>query len=180
MRRRLLCEQRGTISLMAAMSLLFILPVTALTVDIGQAAWKKRDLQKMVDVVSLDAVRAVGDRRDPLKDHYVQALELAQDAATRNGFVYTNTAAGNSLAVELGVADHDPQVFTPSASGTYATANAVRVTATHTNNNRFMPGDIPIRTQAIAMIDQTAMFSVGSRLLRLDTSTSPILNRVLG
>jgi uncharacterized membrane protein len=180
MRKRLLCEQRGAISLMAAMSLLFVVPATALTVDIGQAAWKKRDLQKMVDVVSLDAVRAVGDRREPMLDHYVQALDFAQKSATRNGFDYTDVAQGNSLAIELGVADAATKAFTPSVSGQYATANAVRVTATHTSSNRFMPGDIPITTQAIAMVDQTALFSVGSRLARLDTSTSPIFNSILG
>ena len=165
---------------MAAMSLLFILPVTALTVDIGSAAWKKRDLQKMVDVVSLDAVRAVGDRRDPLVDHFVQTQQYAQESATRNAFDFTDTAAGNALTVELGVADSATKVFTPSVSGQYATANAVRITATHASANRFMPGNIGLTAQAVAMVDQVASFSVGSRLARLDTSTSPIFNSVLG
>ncbi len=165
---------------MAAMSLLFVLPATALTVDIGQAAWKKRDLQKMVDVVSLDAVRAVGDRRNPLQDHYVQALDIAHKSATRNGFDYTATAQGNSLTVELGIGDTATKAFTPVTAAQYGSANAVRITATHRNDNHFMPGNIPLTTQAIAMIDQTALFSVGSRLARLDTSTSPIFNSILG
>ena len=180
MRKRLLVQQRGAISLMAAMSLLFVIPATALTVDIGQSAWKKRDLQKMVDVVSLDAVRALGDRRNPLIDHYVQTLDIAQKSATRNGFDYAATAQGNSLTVELGLADAATKAFTPVTAVQYSTANAVRVTATHRNDYRFMPGNLPLTTQAIAMVDQIATFSLGSRLARLDTSTSPIFNRVLG
>ncbi|MGH2794405.1 MAG: hypothetical protein ACRDKG_08870 [Actinomycetota bacterium] len=162
------------------MSLLFVLPATALTVDIGSAAWKKRDLQKMVDVVSLDAVRAVGDRRDPMLDHYVQALDIAQKSATRNGFDYTDTASGNSMTVELGIADAATKAFTPATAAQYGSANAVRITATHTSNNRFMPGNVPLTTQAVAMVDQIATFSLGSRLARLDTTSSPIFNNVLG
>lgn len=179
-KRRLLCEQRGAISLMAAMSLLFVIPATALTVDIGQAAWKKRDLQKMVDVVSLDAVRAVGDRRNPLVDHYVQALDIAQKSATRNGFDYTDIAQGNSLTVELGIGDTATKAFTPVTAAQYSSANAVRITATSRSDNRFMPGNVPLTTQAVAMVDQVATFSLGSRLARLDTSTSPIFNSILG
>ena len=180
MRKRLLFEQRGAISLMAALSLLFVIPATALTVDIGQAAWKKRDLQKMVDVVSLDAVRALGDRRNPLVDHYVQTLDIARKSATRNGFDYANVAQGNSLTVELGLADAATKAFTVLTAAQYSTANAVRVTGTHRNDNRFMPGNIALTTQAIAMVDQVATFSLGSRLARLDTSTSPIFNSLLG
>lgn len=180
MRKRLLWEQRGAISLMAAMSLLFVIPATALTVDIGQAAWKKRDLQKMVDVVSLDAVRALGDRRNPLIDHYVQTLDIAQKSATRNGFDYTDTAQGHSLTVELGTADPDTKAFTPVTAAQYSSANGVRITATRRSDNRFMPGNVPITTQAVAMVDQIATFSLGSRLARLDTSTSPIFNSILG
>ena len=180
MRKRLRCDQRGAISLIAAMSLLFVLPATALTVDIGKGAWLKRDLQKMVDVVSLDAVRAVGDRRDPMKDHYVQALAYAQEAARRNDFDFTDTAAGNSLTVELGLADAATKAFTVLTAGQYSTANAVRITATSRSDNKFMPGAVGLTTQAISMVDQTAMFSVGSRLARLDAGSSPILNGVLG
>lgn len=180
MRKRLLCEQRGAISVLAALSLLFVMASAAMSVDIGHAAWQKRSLQRLVDVVSLDAVRAVGDRRDPLVDHYVQALGIAQLSATRNDFDYTDTAAGNSLVVELGLADAATKVFTPVASGAYATANAVRVTATHRSDHKFIPGNIGLTTQAVAMVDQVASFSVGSRLARLDTSTSPIFNNVLG
>lgn len=180
MRKRLLCEQRGAISILAAMSLVFVVASAAMTVDIGSAAWQKRSLQKTVDVVSLDAVRALGDRRNPMIDHYVQTLDIAQKSATRNSFDYTDTANGNSLTIELGLADAATKAFTPVAAAQYSTANAVRVTATHRSDHKFMPGNVPLTTQAIAMVDQIASFSVGSRLARLDTGTSPILNSVLG
>lgn len=180
MRKRLLCEQRGAISVLAGLSLVFVIFSAAMTVDIGSAAWKKRSLQKMVDVVSLDAVRALGDRRNPMIDHYVQALDIAQKSATRNGFDFTDTANGNSLAIELGLADSATKSFTVLTAAQYATANAVRVTATHRSDHKFQPGSVSIQTQAIAMVDQEATFSVGSRLARLDTTSSPIFNNVLG
>ncbi len=180
MRRRLLCEQRGAISILAGLSLVFLIFSAAMTVDIGSAAWKKRSLQKMVDVVSLDAVRALGDRRNPLVDHYVQALDIAQKSATRNSFDYTDTANGNSLAIELGLADSATKAFTPLTAAQYSSANAVRVTATNRSDHKFVPGNVPLTTRAIAMVEQEATFSVGSRLARLDTTSSPIFNSVLG
>lgn len=180
MRKRLLCEQRGAISVLAGISLVFVVASAAMTVDIGQAAWKKRSLQKMVDVVSLDAVRALGDRRNPLIDHYVQALDIAQKSASRNDFDYTDTSQGNSLTIELGYAESATKAFTVLTAAQYATANAVRVTATHRSDNRFIPGNVGLTTQAISMVDQEATFSVGSRLARLDTTSSPIFNNVLG
>ncbi|MGH2725967.1 MAG: TadG family pilus assembly protein, partial [Actinomycetota bacterium] len=180
MRRRLLCEQRGAISILAGLSLVFLIFSAAMTVDIGSAAWKKRSLQKMVDVVSLDAVRALGDRRNPLIDHYVQALDIAQKSATRNSFDYTDTANGNSLSIELGLADSATKAFTPLTAAQYSSANAVRVTATNRSDHKFVPGNVALTTRAIAMVEQVASFSVGSRLARLDSSTSPILNSVLG
>src|SRR5881628_3419452 len=112
MRRRLLCEQRGAISILAALSLVFVIASAAMTVDIGQATWKKRDLQKVLDVVALDAVRAVGDRK-PSSGCEALATQFAHEAAGRNDFDYANTALGNSMGVTLGVADPQTKVFTP-------------------------------------------------------------------
>lgn len=178
MRRRLLCEQRGAISVLAALSLLFVIASAAMTVDVGQAAWKKRDLQKVVDVVSLDAVRAVGDRRDSTSSCITVAEDFAKDAAERNDFDYGNTTLGNSLILEVGVADGVTKSF--SATSDCNAANAVRVTATSRSDNRFMPGNVGLTTQAIAMNDGIATFLLGSRLVSIDTTTSPILNSVLG
>src|SRR5919108_6294268 len=111
MRRRLLCEQRGAISILAALSLLFVIASAAMTVDIGQATWKKRDLQKVLDVIALDAVRAVGDRK-PTSGCATYATQLAREAAGRNSFDYANTALGNSMAVQIGVADSKTKAFT--------------------------------------------------------------------
>src|SRR2546426_4110987 len=126
MRRRLLCEQRGAISVLAAMSLIFVTAAAAMTIDIGQAAWEKRSLQKMVDVVSLDAVRALGDRKDSINCVTV-AQQFAQQSATRNSFDYTDSAHGNSLTVETGHADPSTKAFTTSVD--CSTANSVRITA---------------------------------------------------
>jgi uncharacterized membrane protein len=179
MRRRLLCEQRGAISVLAGLSLVFVVAAAAFTVDLGQYSWKKRDLQKMVDVVSLDAVRAMGDRKDSVVDAYTKAVQFAQQAATRNGFDYTNTAAGHSLTVEIGIADATTKVFTVVGSSSYSEANAVRVTATSRSDNRFMPGNLGVTAQAVAMVDPIASFQIGSKLVSLDTTTSPLLNQVL-
>ena len=176
-RRRLLCEQRGSISILAAFSLLFVIVSAALAVDVGQAAWTKRDLQKTTDVISLDAVRALGDRKDSVNCVSV-AQTYAQNSATRNSFDYTNTGQGNSLTVETGYADSSTKAF--STSSNCNTANAVRITATTRSDNRFAPGSVGITTQSIAMVDPQATFSIGSKLASLDSTSSPLLNSVLG
>jgi len=176
MKRHLLREQRGAISVLAALSLLFVVTSAALAVDVGQAAWQKRSLQKMVDVVALDSVRALGDRKDAINCVSL-AQQLAQASATRNDFDYTNAGLGNSLTIETGHADGATKVFTNSS--TCATANAVRVTATSRSDNRFMPGSVGLTTQSVAMVDPQATFSLGSKLVSLDSTTSPILNTVL-
>src|SRR6266540_4311170 len=120
MRRRLLYEQRGSISVLAGISLIFVIGSAAMTVDIGQATWKKRSLQRLVDVVSLDAVRAVGDRRSAITNCLDVATQFAQEASTRNGFDYANSALGNAMTVEVGWADTKTKAFTvyPSPSMT--------------------------------------------------------------
>jgi len=122
-RRRILQSQRGSISILAAMSLVFVIASAALAVDVGQAAWQKRSLQKTTDVIALDAVRALGDRKDSVNCVSV-AQTYAQNSATRNSFDYTNAALGNSLTVETGYADNSTKTF--STSSNCATANAVR------------------------------------------------------
>jgi tight adherence protein G len=175
-RRGLLCEQRGSISILAAFSLLFVIVSAAMAVDVGQAAWQKRSLQKMTDVVALDSVRALGDRKDSISCVSV-AQQLAQGSATRNSFDYANAALGNSLTIETGSADSATKAFTTSAN--CATANAVRITATSRSDNRFVPGSVGLTTQSVAMVDPQATYSLGSKLVALDSTTSPILNTVL-
>jgi len=175
-RSRLFVQQRGSISILAAMSLVFVIASAALAVDVGQAAWKKRSLQKTTDVIALDAVRALGDRKDSVNCVSV-AQTYAQNSATRNGFDYTNSGLGNSLTVETGHADSSTKAFSTSSS--CSTANAVRITGTSRSDNRFAPGNVGLTTQSIAMVDPQATYSLGSKLVSLDSTTSPILNTVL-
>lgn len=177
MRRRLICEQRGAISILAALSLLFVIASAAMTLDIGQAAWKKRDLQKVVDVISLDAVRAVGDRK-PASGCSALARQFAEEAADRNDFDYDNTALGNGMSVTIGVGDAATKTFTVTTS--CDAANAVHVTATSRSDNRFMPGNVGLNTEAYAVMDGWATYLLGSKLVSIDSTTSPILNAVIG
>ena len=181
MRRRLLCEQRGAISILAGLSLVFVVMSTALTVDIGSATWKKRSLQRTVDLISLDAVRGLGDRRSTTTLCTTVVDQFAQQSAQNNGFGdYANAALGNSLTVEIGIGDAGTKTFAPTTSANCAAANAVRITATSRSDNRFVPGNIGLTAQAVAMMDGTATFSLGSKLVALDTTTAPILGKVLG
>ncbi|TMK20596.1 MAG: hypothetical protein E6G68_04475, partial [Actinobacteria bacterium] len=58
-------------------------------------------------------------------------------------------------------------------------ANAVRITATSRSDNHFVPGSVGLTTQSVAMVDPQATYSIGSKLVALDSTTSPILNSVL-
>lgn len=148
------------------------------------STYKQRELQGEADLISLDAVRAVGDRYDPAGTAQTRAEQFAQESAVRNGFDYADAAAGNSMVVELGWLDWNSNTFSLTAPpGLAALENAVRVTTTTRNDHNFLPGSTGINAVAVAAIDEMAGIEVGSSLAGFDSSTTPfdpILEEMIG
>src|SRR5438067_2833271 len=100
-------QERGAVAVLTAASMLMILAAVALSVDIGDMIWRQRQVQGVVDMASLDAVRALGDRRDT-STRCTQALTYARQAGNRNNFDYS--LSGLSLDVYLGTVDSTHKV----------------------------------------------------------------------
>lgn len=169
MRRRLVTQcfrrEAGAVAVVVALFMVVLTSAAALGIDLGRIAWAHRSLQGLSDEAALDAVRAVGDRRVPGSEES-QAFTLAARSLTRNDYDYTDTAAGHSLGVVLGIADPNTRVFVPLPSGgPMDLANALKVGITTTTGHIFVGGETDLEAAATAMIDDT-----GSAVL---TSPSP-------
>jgi uncharacterized membrane protein len=176
-------SERGAVAIMTAVSMVFLIAAVALTVDIGDVVVRKRHLQKIADLASLDAVQALGPRRSSLQSRCVQALGLAQDSAkARNSFDYT--LPGNGVSIVLGTLDRTTKVFTPitdcSVVTDPSTATAVKVTAITNVPFAFMPGSDNLSAVGISAMDARARFTIGTKLARFDSSKVPLLDALLG
>ncbi len=146
--------ERGAIALTAALSMVFVIGGAAMGVDVGHRAWRDRRLQTIADSVSLDAVRAVGDRRVPGSEELF-AIDLAQRSAERNSYNWTDTVAGHSLLVEVGMAQGATRTFVALPSGSaMGLANAVRITITAAVESHFLPGTTLLTAEAVALADE--------------------------
>lgn len=135
-----------------------------------------RQLQLVADIAAIEASKRVGCFPDP-----GNVSGAAQAAAVRNGFVGNLTASPN--AVELGAVATVGGVRQFTAGGS---AQAVRVVATRKVPASLFAGgffgtQVQLQAQAVAMASPPiASFTAGSFLARLDTTTSPLLNALLG
>jgi uncharacterized membrane protein len=167
-------QERGAVAVLTAASMLMVMAAVALSVDIGDMVWRQRQVQGVVDMASLDAVRALSDRRDA-SARCTQALNYARQSAGRNNFDYS--LAGYSLDVYLGTVDStrkwtqlgsnscnaDP-TFDPS------TANAVKVTASRPVLFRFMPGSNGVLASGISSSAGEGDIGMGTWAARVNTS----------
>jgi uncharacterized membrane protein len=160
--------------IITAISMLMVLSAVALSVDIGDLIWRKRQMQGLVDLASLDAVRAVGDQRDTSMTRCAQALQIAHHAASRNNFDYS--ASGYSLTVQLGSVNQSTRAWTMlidcsiNAAGNPSAANAVKVIASRPVMFSWLPGSATIPATAISSSVPEADLGMGTWAARVNTS----------
>ncbi|SDK92262.1 Uncharacterized membrane protein [Pseudomonas delhiensis] len=177
-------RQRGAIGVLAALTLLLVLICMALVVDTGRLYLEQRKLQRVADMAALESATQSGMCAAPGSVD-VQALALA--SARRNGL-----PDDGRLVAGLGDVDLD-------ASGrqrVFRAANtswndSVRVVASRTVPSSLLlnvaavfgagtPTQVTLQAQAVARRQALAGLSAGSGLLRLDSTSSPLLNALLG
>ncbi|MDQ3304808.1 MAG: hypothetical protein M3535_02310 [Actinomycetota bacterium] len=218
---------------MAAIAVVVAMGAAALSVDIGALASRKRDVRKVSDLASLDAVQLLYDDwslnldafyldldREPL-DGVVLPSEAVQSAAERtagrNGFTVNGPDPKIALVARMGVLDaasefqpcSDPEIllgplgcepdavqvsvtdlaprfFAFSAEDTYVTATSVaqirqtgRAGTPGTPGTPAIPGT-PGTPPGSPVVTKLAGLRIGSFLARLDSSQSPLLNKLLG
>lgn len=170
-------HERGAVVILAAVSMTAVLGAAALAVDIGRVVADKRDLQAVVDISSLDSVRALGDLAGNsgglTTEEY--ATELARESAARNGF--DPDAPGHTLDVVIGTFDRNTRTFEVTTDASLH--NAVKVTATSSLEWSFAPGERSVTATGASALTEEAGIAVGSYLARLDTQKSAVLNGLL-
>lgn len=168
-------DEGGAVLVLASMGLVVAMIAAGLAIDIGTLAQDARQDQKTADLSVLDAVRVLPGTLDQTAAGSV--TQVAKDAALRNGFNYAATSY--SLLVEWGPTKTGP--FTALAAD-LAAATAVRVTTSspHKNNFPFLGGRTTMSRKAVATKKDIAGFTLGSSLLTVDSTTSSLLNPVIG
>lgn len=167
--------EAGAVLILVSLCLTVLVTAVAFTVDLGRISTTRRDLQKTADVVALDLARRL-DGRTTAQLVASGDLDTAMTASlARNGFA----VGGARLATRaIGHWDNVDQVFTPTAGA--EVPDAVRVTLTDRVEFAFAPGGSTTSRTGVAANSARASFMIGSYAARVDSSTSPILQPILG
>jgi hypothetical protein len=195
-------RDRGVVLPLVAIVLTTLIVFTSFALDLGYQRVRRRDMQAVADVVSLDLARLLdGSTANQLRS----TMETqARVSATRNSHAVgsvsvlfggaTDTCtgpgdiAGNCLSVEMGTVDTS-RVFTPLGSpcnSSTTTAgcvpNAVRVWAGTDVGYFFRPGSGDTRRSAVSTSTGRAQFEVGAFLASLGSTglLQQIFNQNLG
>lgn len=194
MSRRSLNERGVVAVVMALVTCLVLIPLSALAVDVGIQRVARRDMQAVADVVALDLARQLTNKA--LSTYSTSALQVLADASlARNAEnVGSGTGAAKAnLTIELGTTDYhnygSSSYFTPATDpATVPTAVRVGATArvgfglaTALPNGGFSGGSAT--RYAIAVGQPSACFTLGSYAAALDSAGSALLsplNSLLG
>lgn len=168
-------DEKGAVLILATVGMVLALIAGALSIDLGSLAQSARTDQKVADLAALDAVRVLPGTFDQTAAGSV--TQAAKDSAIRNGF--NPIAAGHTLVVKWGPSKTGPFTAVPADLGT---AVAVQVTATspHKNAFPFVSGPSTISRKAVATKKSVAGFTLGSSVLNVNTSSSELLNPIIG
>jgi uncharacterized membrane protein len=186
-------DERGSVLIFTAAALAALVGAVALSVDIGNLSYNKRNLQTIADAAAMDARFALNQGASSC----AQAVTLADQSALNNNF--DPTASGNSLTVTLGTTnvvsdtvtlgttkeiiqhDHfvpDPASCTvPGADPAQAAATAVQVQTTGNVAFFFAPGSVtPAATAVWTGGPAETGVSIGTTLASFNTANSALLN----
>jgi uncharacterized membrane protein len=188
----------GAVIMIVALSLVALVAATSFAVDVGRLSARRRDLQKIADVMSLDLLRSVGN--STTASNLVASttwLTAIQNSASRNGLTNTSCAVSStspndsdsctvpstSVTISVTVGQWSGSTFTPSSqtvNGGSDLPGAVRVKAGDTVSYYFSTASVTTSRQAITSRgNPEAWFKVGSFLASLDTNTSKILSPIV-
>lgn len=178
---RLAADRRANFAVMTALGAPFAIALCAVAVDQGSLFNERRSAQSLTDIAAITAAANIDSAEaavlTTLNDNGIANAEV------ENGDGVLTKADKTLVAVNRG--HYDPAAtlgsrFTPGGAEPY---NAVRVSMRKLGSLYFgsaLMTPPAIGTTAIASVSTQAAFSVGSGLVAIDTSQSPILNAVLG
>nr|WP_245432494.1 pilus assembly protein TadG-related protein [Mesorhizobium loti] len=176
-RRRFLPDRSANFAIMAALSMPIALALMAVAVDEGSLYTERRAAQSVTDLAAIAA-----------GSNIINAEQAVLAAFSDNGLTGATVGAGTPTPGKPVVSVVRGRYTPSSAVGQRFEAgktpyNAVSVSLKKIGvmyfGGAFMSPPM-IGTNAIASTTPQATFSIGSRLAAVDTSSSPLLNSILG
>ena len=180
-------RQRGTIGLMAALTLSLAVLCMLVVLDSGRLFLEKRSLQRVADMAALEAASRKGTCLTGNT-----AVTYANQSATRNGFTVGDD--GRTLATHCGSLTLDAnsrRVFTANSNST----EAIRVVASHSVPRSIAAGigalfdggtplNIALSATAVAkgppILPPLARLTIKSTLASVSMDKSTVLNQLWG
>jgi uncharacterized membrane protein len=175
----MLADRRANFAVMTALSAPVAIALCAVAVDEGSLYTERRSAQALVDIAAITAAANIDKAQAAvlltLKDNGLSSVVIDKPGETPEAdkAVVTvtrghySTAASRATRFEAGKEPY----------------NAVRVSLRKLGTLHFggaLMAPPVIGTMAVASVSAQAAFSIGSRLLAVDTKSSPILDAVLG
>ncbi|MBZ9965057.1 TadG family pilus assembly protein [Mesorhizobium sp. BR1-1-2] len=181
--RSMMRDRKANFAVMTALSAPVALALAAVAIDEASIYTERREAQAMVDLAAITAASNIDNVQTAvvttLTDNGMPGVVVQGPGQTIPAVVgktvVTVTPGRYAGASSVNVG----QRFQAGA----APYNAVHVTLRKIPNRYFASSLIPtpvIGTEATASMTPQATFSVGSRLLSVNTSNSPVLNALLG
>jgi len=167
-------RERGAVLAVVAISLTFLISVTAITIDLGRLSLRRRDMQAIADMVSLDMARLLNGRTNAeilsptAVPKWDDELRLS---AERNDFT------SSKLSYRLG--DMDGATFVENEDPAHR-STAVEITATDDLDYFFAPGGGSVTRKAIGTLGAKACISIGSFAAAYNANPSSLLGTLLG
>jgi uncharacterized membrane protein len=172
-------RDRGAVIPVVALTLVTLIAMAAMTIDLGRLMIKRRDLQALADVVSLDLVRDIdgstynaylpgGPKNSVLSQHRDQSV-------TRNGGDPTK------VTYQLGIQNGKGQPFVAVSNGNDI-PNAIKVTATDSIQYFFarIIGQSTGTTSRSAVASQLGLLDYEAGSFLASTVQAGLLNGLIG
>lgn len=175
--RRFLPDRNANFAVMAALCMPIMLAVTAVAVDEGALYTERRAVQSITDLAAIAGGTNITNAEQAV-------LNTLSDNGLTGAVIGTGAPAQGKPVVSVVRGRYTPslavgQRFEANKTPFNAVSISVQKIGTMYFGGAFMDPPM-IRSDAIASTTPQAAFSIGSRLAAVDTSSSPLLNSILG
>lgn len=180
-------DERGAVAIIMSITIaVLLIPLAALTVDLGMQRVVRQDMQSVADTVALDMARVLGSGRNPTPSEAAASAALIK--GTVGGTPTLTVRAGYIGGDSAFVSDQSLGCGTGPAYNTWfrqvpplgASTNAVLVTSSSSVSFLFENGAGAACRSSIARVEANACFKLGSYAASVNSGKSALLNPIVG
>lgn len=167
-------DENGAVAVLVGLLLVVLIGFLAIGVDIGYLYYQQKSLQTRADLAAISAVMNLDDAPATAAENTV--TENGLDASALGGLSYAHYDRDSTLAPEARISARNLDDADVNAATT-----SLQKTAPLYFASTFLPtNSTTLSATATAARLDLASFTLGSRLLALDTTDSAVLNALLG